>query len=604
MTTEYRDGDFANPTAVCDVIMKGGITSGVVYPRALTELARQFRFSQVGGTSAGAIAASAAAAAEYGRHVPGAGFVLLAKLPDEVGKILFNLFQPTRALKPVFDILVGAIGNDSTATKVMRVIGAALAGFAFAAAAGALPGLLIVVAGWCYSNLALAVLGVLLLLIGTLTAVALCLYRAITKGIPGNDFGLCPGKTQPGNSTAGLSDWLADKIDEIAGRDPKKDPPLTFGDLSPAEATGAPRHKISLKMMTTNLTLRRPYSLPFTEANEKIYAFKLADFERLFPARITSWLTAHCEKVDDPTGEHVDLYRFPEPENLPLIVATRMSLSFPILFCAVPLYARDFTFASEAERAKWRKNLFSDGGLSNNFPIQFFDRMLPNSATFGITLDDFSEKRVPEDIRKQYPHQDDPHQRVWLPKTTSAGSGVLIAGEPLHGIAAFFSRLLDAAMSWQDNLQSTLPGYRDRIVHVGLKSDEGGLNITMPQQLVDRLAGFGDQAGVDMRDEFDLDEHRWRRFLVAMDRMDHTLNEIAAAYNGQGGIESFAAFLDRYPKPPKPVSYKDAARDHLETLKSRVADLADLSRRWEAQLQIPDEELPHPKTDLRISPRP
>jgi hypothetical protein len=353
----------------------------------------------------------------------------------------------------------------------------------------------------------------------------------------------------------------------------------------------------------TNLTLRRPYSLPFTEANEKIYAFRLADFERLFPARITSYLAAHCEKVDDLTGEFGDLYKFPEPENLPVIVATRMSLSFPMLFCAVPLYARDFTFASEVERAKWRKNLFSDGGLSNNFPIQFFDRMLPNSPTFGITLDDFNEKRVPEDIKKQYP-PNDPHSRVWLPKTTSATSGILIPGEPLHGIAAFFSRLLDAAMEWQDNLQSTLPGYRDRIVHVGLKPDEGGLNIAMPPKLVLALGTYGAQAGMDMRDEFDLDEHRWRRFLVAMDRMDHTLDEIATAYNGQGGIESFAAFLNRYPNPPNPVSYKDAAREHLETLKSRVADLAELSRRWEAQLQIPDAELPHPKTDLRISPRP
>jgi hypothetical protein len=604
MTTEYKDGDFANPTAVCDVIMKGGITSGVVYPLALTELAQQFRLSQVGGTSAGAIAAAAAAAAEYGRHVPGRGFVLLAKLPAEVGEILFDLFQPIPALKPVFDIAVAAIGNDGAATKAMRVIGAALAGFALAAAAGALPGLLIVVAGWWYSNLALALLGVLLLLIGIIIGVALCLYRAITKGIPDNDFGLCPGKTQPGNSTPGISDWLADTIDEIAGRDPKKDPPLTFGDLSPAADTGARRHKITLRMMTTNLTLRRPYSLPFTEANEKIYAFKLADFERMFPARITSWLAGHCEKVDDPTGEHGDLYKFPEPENLPVIVATRMSLSFPLLFCAVPLYAQDFTFASKAERDKWRKNLFSDGGLSNNFPIQFFDRMLPNSPTFGISLDDFNEERVPEDIRKQYPREDDPHQRVWLPKTTSAGSGVLIPGEPLDGIVAFFSRLIDAAKDWQDNLQSTLPGYRDRIVHVGLKSDEGGLNIAMPPKLVLRLGQYGAQAGVDMRDEFDLDEHRWRRFLVAMDRMDHTLDEIAAAYNGQGGIESFAAFLNRYPYPPNPVSYKAAARDHLETLKTRVADLAELSRRWEAQLQIPDAELPHPKTDLRITPRP
>jgi hypothetical protein len=599
MTNGYVDSDFANPSAVCDVIMKGGITSGVVYPLALTELAKQFRLSQVGGTSAGAIAAAAAAAAEYGRHAPGGGFVLLAKLPAEVGKILFSLFQPTPALQPVFNIAVAAIGNDSTATKVMRVISAALAGFALAAAAGALPGLLILVAGWWYANPALALLGLLLLLIGTLLGVAFCLYRAITTGIPDNDYGLCPGKTQPGNSTPGLSDWLADMIDDIAGRDPKKDPPLTFGDLSPADDAG--RHKISLRMMTTNLTLRRPYSLPF---NEKVYAFRLADFERLFPARITSYLAAHCEKVDDSTGEYGDLYKFPEPENLPVIVATRMSLSFPLLFCAVPLYARDFTFASEAERAKWRKHLFSDGGLSNNFPIQFFDRMLPNSPTFGITLDDFSEKRVPEDIRKQYPKDNDPHQRVWLPKTTSAGSGVLIPGEPLQGIVAFFSRLIAAAKDWQDNLQSTLPGYRDRIVHVGLKSDEGGLNITMPPELVSALGSYGAQAGVDMRDEFDLDEHRWRRFLVAMDRMDHTLDEIAAAYTGQGGIESFAAFLNRYPNPPNPVSYKDAARDHLETLKTRVADLAELSRRWEAQLQIPDAELPHPKTDLRITPRP
>jgi hypothetical protein len=572
MTNGYVDSDFANPTKVCDVIMKGGITSGVVYPLALTELAKQFRFSQVGGTSAGAIAAAAAAAAEYGRHVPGRGFALLAKLPAEVGKILFSLFQPTPALKPVFEIAVAAIGNDGTSTKVMRVIGAALAGFALAAAAGALPGLLIAVAGWWYSNLALALLGVLLLLIGVIVGVAICVYRAVSTGIPDNDFGLCPGKTQPGNSTPGLSDWLADKIDEIAGRDPKTDPPLTFGDLSPADGVG---HKITLRMMTTNLTLRRPYSLPF---NEKIYAFKLADFERLFPARVTSWLTAHCEKVDDATGEHADLYKFPEPENLPLIVATRMSLSFPLLFCAVPLYARDFTFASEAERAKWRKNLFSDGGLSNNFPIQFFDRMLPNAPTFGISLDDFNEERVPEDIRKQHPQDDDPHQRVWLPKTTSAGSGVLIPGEPLHGIVAFFLRLIDAAKDWQDNLQSTLPGYRDRIVHVGLKSDEGGLNITMPSKLVSTLGAYGEQAGVDMRDEFDLDEHRWRRFLVAMDRLDHTLDEIAAAYNGQGGIESFQAFLNRYPYPPNPVSYKDAARDYLETLKTRVMAVAKLKR--------------------------
>jgi hypothetical protein len=36
--------------------MKGGITSGVVYPLAIVEIAKAFRLRSIGGTSAGAIA--------------------------------------------------------------------------------------------------------------------------------------------------------------------------------------------------------------------------------------------------------------------------------------------------------------------------------------------------------------------------------------------------------------------------------------------------------------------------------------------------------------------------------------------------------------------
>ena len=53
--------------ASIDVTMKGGTTSGVIYPLALCEIARDFRLRNVGGASAGAIAASFAAAAEVGR---------------------------------------------------------------------------------------------------------------------------------------------------------------------------------------------------------------------------------------------------------------------------------------------------------------------------------------------------------------------------------------------------------------------------------------------------------------------------------------------------------------------------------------------------------
>ena len=43
-------------TRYCDLVMKGGITSGVVYPNAVLASARDFRFKNIGGTSAGAIA--------------------------------------------------------------------------------------------------------------------------------------------------------------------------------------------------------------------------------------------------------------------------------------------------------------------------------------------------------------------------------------------------------------------------------------------------------------------------------------------------------------------------------------------------------------------
>ncbi|MGB6519619.1 MAG: patatin-like phospholipase family protein, partial [Candidatus Cybelea sp.] len=42
----------------CDVVMKGGIASGVVYPGAVYELSKTYRFRNIGGTSAGAIAAT------------------------------------------------------------------------------------------------------------------------------------------------------------------------------------------------------------------------------------------------------------------------------------------------------------------------------------------------------------------------------------------------------------------------------------------------------------------------------------------------------------------------------------------------------------------
>src|SRR5437588_12938950 len=58
----------SSPLLECDIVMKGGITSGVVYPSAVAELSKSYRFRNIGGNSAGAIAATLTAAAEYRRQ--------------------------------------------------------------------------------------------------------------------------------------------------------------------------------------------------------------------------------------------------------------------------------------------------------------------------------------------------------------------------------------------------------------------------------------------------------------------------------------------------------------------------------------------------------
>src|SRR5258707_11659196 len=236
------------------------------------------------------------------------------------------------------------------------------------------------------------------------------------------------------------------------------------------------------------------------------FVFEKSEWARIFPERVMAFLATQCDRFATPDGEAGEYYHFPDPARLPLIVGARMSLSFPLLISGVPLWRRDFTLLEEAERNKLRRCLFSDGGLSSNFPIHFFDRLLPNTPTFAISLDDYDEKRNRDD--------------VWLP--SSSGSGSQLSVQPFDGLGGFLMRLLMSAKDWQDNLQSTLPGYRERIAHVVLKPEEGGLNLTMDQATIRKLVNYGIRDGEMLGYVFTLNGHRRWRFLVVFASMGET----------------------------------------------------------------------------------
>src|SRR5690606_264181 len=102
----------------CDLIMKGGITSGIVYPLAIRTFAERFRLRCIGGASAGALAAAAAAAVDLGRS-SGANpdaFGQLARLPEQLagdgsGRAtpLERLFQPQPRTRALHALLLSAL---------------------------------------------------------------------------------------------------------------------------------------------------------------------------------------------------------------------------------------------------------------------------------------------------------------------------------------------------------------------------------------------------------------------------------------------------------------------------------------------------------------
>ena len=100
----------------CDLILNGGVASGVVYPWAVVELARRYRFRRIGGNSVGAMAAALAAAAEYGRCCSNPdAFEVLRRTPGDLAEEdaqgrtqMLRLFQPPPALRRLFEcFLIG-----------------------------------------------------------------------------------------------------------------------------------------------------------------------------------------------------------------------------------------------------------------------------------------------------------------------------------------------------------------------------------------------------------------------------------------------------------------------------------------------------------------
>ena len=618
----------------CDLVMKGGITSGIVYPNAVLALARDYRFKSIGGTSAGAIAAAVAAAAALGdrrRHagevLPAlAGFDGLADVSAQLSRkgFIYSLFQPARGARAAYRLLVVLASHAGWPHKLLRLV---LAVFTIAP-------LEVLVALVLLLGLGVLVGGVQGML-ATLLPSLLCAYGAgvagallrVARVARGNLMGLCNGRGDD-PATPALTDWLHGRLQQLAGK--PLDAPLTFADLHAApryaDEPADPR-AITLQMISTCISHKEPRTLPFTEA---CFWFVRDEFDRLFPAAVVDWLVRTATATQEIDGRRYHL--LPAGEQLPVLVATRMSLSFPLLISAVPLHepARHERRVQRAEAGqahpsqgvtdsmegltrsgqpagasitRFRPCWFSDGGISSNFPIHLFDAGLPRWPTFAINLvyPTGGEPAAGQDDREAALER-----AVVRPRSNREGWQRSYSSLAAPLAAAELGRFLFAVVStmqnWRDLLQARAPGYRDRIVHVALEGDEGGMNLDMPQEVLSRIADKGTLAGQRFR-AFSFENHywvRWRNLASAYQR--YTVEVSRTDDPAQQVLAYRAAYASVARGQPSPPSYALTAQDKRRESQRLYAQMVEQGARWEDLGPDLGEGAPRPLPQLRVTP--
>ncbi|MFK7892447.1 MAG: patatin-like phospholipase family protein [Granulosicoccus sp.] len=493
----------------CDLVMKGGVTSGVVYPGAIQQIAREFNLVGIGGTSAGAIAAAVAAAAEYQRRQTGsmAGFETLGEVSREMSdsQRLLDLFTPDASTSTHFKLAEPFLTGRSSTWEQIKLAAKLLWQM------------------WYKRK-----------------------RERFLQPVIANDFGVCSGMANDnrgGNSP--LTEWLSGLIDRAAGASQQHH--LTFRDLHNAKVPSGmkelllyEKRSIDFRAVTTCLTFNRPFEFP---VEDYALAFDLEEWRRLFPASVISQLEKASESIVHDKFRAAG--KLPLPTlDLPIIVAARLSLSFPVLFSAVPVWAENHNKqGNPVERV-----LFSDGGITSNFPVHRFDAIYPRWPTLAINFKATDKHGRP--LRKELLGKELPYTDQYVHMNDNREDGIVemwSSLDPEHRpqktFLSFIYSIFRSAQNWHDNAFLRLPGFRDRVAEVWLKPGQGGLNLNMDKAVVEELTTLGIQAGKVLTNRYtklDADEtmswesHQWTRFRTGMEGLAESIKALRQSIGDDG----------------------------------------------------------------------
>lgn len=497
-------------------------------------------------------------------------------------------------------------------------------------------------------------------------------------------FGACTGMKAPESKLPGLTEWMHEGIQKSAGLPLHS--PLTFADLWAAPgAPSASAHakesrSIDFRAISTCLSHGRIYEFPQAPDEQPTLFFRLSEFKRYFPKDIIDHLRRVSQRVEvsqltwlqrqlferrtilardpsrnvlqrdtfaqsaqtssvalqrafdepeDPANGHTDPdLRFLPREEMPILVAVRLSMSCPILFACVPMVGinRD----AQPEDASLARLWFSDGGIGSNFPIHLFDKAIPRWPTFALRILDIpprsTSKGAPLRTYLPYQHRDGAEDNLLYPLDDGAFTSLTaVKGNRGAFIRLMFS-IYTSAKDGHDQSFGRMPDVRNRVVRLYLNRRTGNmLNLKLdPESICNLALGTGARSGQNAvraylhevaEQKYDWvsswTDHRWVRMNMLIHGLREYLSGAGQAMNSLGlaGARDQLSLLDQLAQAatkaplasPSDSEIKLTAK-HIEQIQQALQAIQELEEKL-SKLDGALPYLPAPMPRLQFRPR-
>jgi hypothetical protein len=158
---------------------------------------------------------------------------------------------------------------------------------------------------------------------------------------------------------------------------------------------------------------------------------------------------------------------------------------------------------------------------------------------------------------------------------------------------------MSSMQNYRDDSQAALPSYRERVVQIRLKPDEGGFNLDMGPDRITKVVGKGQLAGEKLDKEFVNEHHRWVRLLVLTSELERVFRAIREKNTDQ----EFARLIDKqcctegYP-------YREKDQALCAEMHARLDALSAAMAAWAAEGERKSSfKTGTPPTVMRVTPK-